>query len=195
MSSSTSTRAPQAPAEASRTTEADPAHRTAAVTAHGPGRGGGRVPVPPPPHLETIPGEWPLRDAVELGPLPGAVPSAVPCARLHARQALREWGLTHLTEDAELLVSELVTNAVAAAADADQIPPVRIWLLADGTRVLILVWDVSPRPPVPVNAGQDCESGRGLLLVEAISQQWDWYRPVDTDGKVVWAALGASPRG
>ncbi len=45
-------------------------------------------------------------------PLLGALPSAVPCARLHARQVLWEWGLSKDAETAELLLSELVTNAV-----------------------------------------------------------------------------------
>jgi hypothetical protein len=35
----------------------------------------------------------------------------------------------------------------------------------------------------------DAESGRGLLLVETISDKWDWYFPQDTGGKVVWAEL------
>jgi anti-sigma regulatory factor (Ser/Thr protein kinase) len=103
---------------------------------------------------------------------------------------LWEWGLAHLSEDVELLVSELVTNAVDASAAADGISPVRLWLLADGTRVLILVWDASSRPPVPGDVGADSESGRGLLLVEAVSQRWDWYLSADTGGKVVWATLG-----
>jgi anti-sigma regulatory factor (Ser/Thr protein kinase) len=100
---------------------------------------------------------------------------------------LWEWGLTGLSADAELLVTELVTNAIAASRALEQISPVRLWLLADPARVLILVWDASPLPPAPANTSQDTESGRGLLLVEAISQQWDWYFPHQTSGKIVWA--------
>jgi hypothetical protein len=51
---------------------------------------------------------WPLESFLELGAFPGAVP----CARLHTRQVLWEWGLAALGETSELLVSELVTNAV-----------------------------------------------------------------------------------
>ena len=51
-------------------------------------------------------GEWQLRDCLDLGALPGAVP----CARLHTRPVLAEWDLAHVTEQAELLVSELVTD-------------------------------------------------------------------------------------
>jgi hypothetical protein len=54
------------------------------------------------PHL------WPLRSYLELG----ALPTAVPCARLHARQLVWEWGLNGLAASTELLISELATNAV-----------------------------------------------------------------------------------
>jgi anti-sigma regulatory factor (Ser/Thr protein kinase) len=132
-------------------------------------------------------GEWPLRDVLELGALPGAVP----CARLHARQLLWEWGLTGQSESAELLVSELMTNAIAASRSLKQVFPVRLWLLANKARVLILVWDASHRPPAPADdKSADAESGRGLLLVESVSERWDWYFPQDTGGKVVWALLG-----
>ena len=55
---------------------------------------------------------WPFRSSLELG----ALPTAVPCACLHVRHILWEWGLNSLAESAELLVSELVTNAVNATA-------------------------------------------------------------------------------
>jgi anti-sigma regulatory factor (Ser/Thr protein kinase) len=154
--------------------------------ADGPGTGGIPLPAPPPGHRGIVSGDWPLQDAIELGPLPGAVP----CARLHARQMLWEWGLTHLTEDTELLVSELVTNAIAAPQHGELVSPVRLWLRADRTRILILVWDVSIQPPAPEDASDDAESGRGLLLVDAVSQKWDWYFPQGTGGKVVWALAG-----
>lgn len=131
-------------------------------------------------------GAWPLRDVLELG----ALPDAVPCARLHARQLLWEWGLTGQSESAELLVSELMTNAIAASRSLNRVFPVRLWLLTDKARVLILVWDASPRPPALAgDISKDAESGRGLLLVESISERWDWYFPQDTGGKVVWALL------
>jgi anti-sigma regulatory factor (Ser/Thr protein kinase) len=129
--------------------------------------------------------EWPLQDFIELGALPGAVP----CARLHARQLLWEWGLTRLSESIELLVSELVTNAMQASRAMEPITPLRLWLLTDKTRIKILVWDASPQPPARMSISGDAESGRGLLLVETISDRWDWYFPQDTGGKVVWAEL------
>ncbi len=58
---------------------------------------------------------FPQRSSLLLG----ALPSAVPCARLHTRQVLWEWGLSEIAGIAELLLSELVTNAVQAARAAD----------------------------------------------------------------------------
>jgi len=130
-----------------------------------------------------MPGHWPLRTFLELGALPGAVP----CGRLHARLVAWEWGLAGQGDDAELLVSELLTNAVAAARAVDPIFPVRLWLLSDTVHLAILVWDANPQPPVRTHIDDEAESGRGLLLVEAVSQRWGWYTPRDMTGKVVWA--------
>jgi anti-sigma regulatory factor (Ser/Thr protein kinase) len=134
----------------------------------------------------TFAERWPLRSFLELGALPGAVP----CARLHTRQLLWEWRLTDLSDSTELLVSELVTNAVQISrADADA-ASVRLWLLADRMCVLILVWDASPLPPVRMSADGSDESGRGLLLVETLSARWAWYYPPwPRGGKVTWALV------
>jgi anti-sigma regulatory factor (Ser/Thr protein kinase) len=135
---------------------------------------------------------WPLQSFLELGALPGAVP----CARLHTRHVLREWGLTALRDDAELLVSELLTNAVHASRSMEWTFPVRLRLLSDRAQVLIVVWDANPQPPVPTDAGEDDETGRGLILVEAISERWDWSATPDTGGKMVWCIVrGLAERG
>lgn len=128
-------------------------------------------------------GPWPLRDFFEVG----ALVSAVPCARLHARHVLWEWGLSSLSESAELLVSELMTNAVKASRAAARASSVGLWLLSDLAQILILVWDASPLPPVRMDASGETETGRGLILVEAISERWGWYGRDDGDGKFVWA--------
>lgn len=126
---------------------------------------------------------WPLRTFLELGALPGAVP----CARLHARNVLAEWGLTVFSESAGLLVSELVTNAIQISRVAEQDAPVRLWLVSDRAQVVIFVWDASPLPPLPGDVGEDVESGRGLLIVQALSERWGWDFPLGMGGKVVWA--------
>jgi anti-sigma regulatory factor (Ser/Thr protein kinase) len=100
---------------------------------------------------------------------------------------LSEWNLGPLGERAELVVSELVTNSIRASRAAGGHRPVRLWLAADGARAAIGVWDRSPDPPVPGQPRDTDESGRGLLLVEAVSTAWDWY-PED-GGKIVRALL------
>lgn len=159
-----------------------PAARPAAPSA----QGKAVIPVPVPEDWETsMIGEWPLQDSLELG----ALPDAVPCARLHTRQVLWEWRLTWLSDNAELIVSELLTNAISAARSGGSIGPVRLWLLADGAQLLILTWDGNPLPPLRVFTSNEMESGRGLLLVDTLATQWDWYVPVNMGGKVVWAQL------
>lgn len=132
---------------------------------------------------------WPLRDVLALGALPGAVPSA----RLHARSVLWEWGLIPpLTDAVEQVVSELVTNSVTAARAMPQVQPVRLWLLSDTRTVLVLVWDASPQPPALTDAGDYAESGRGLFLVVAFSERWGTYSTPQIGGKVVWALCGTT---
>ena len=136
---------------------------------------------------------WPLRSSLELG----ALPTAVPCARLHARQLVWEWGLDGLAETAELLVSELVTNAVQATAREEGRRAVRLQLFGDNARVRIEVWDTDPRPPAPKDLAEDgipdleAEGGRGLFLVAALSACWDWYLTLEPTGKVVWCEVEA----
>ncbi len=129
--------------------------------------------------------EWPLTSFLELG----AYPEAVPCARLHARQLLWEWGQTGLAESIELVVSELATNAVAASRSLGQHTAVRMWLLSDKEKVLVMVWDASHEPPArgESESGNISDGARGLMLVDAISERWGWYFAGETGGKVVWA--------
>ena len=79
-----------------------------------------------------------------------ALPTATPCARLHARNLACEWGLSHLAATIELVVSELVTNAVQASVDHDGRPRssadtglacIRLRLSTDGVAALAEVWD------------------------------------------------------
>ena len=151
--------------------------------------GDATVPDPPPSRNGPIAmSEWPLRTFMELGALPGAVP----CARLHVRQVLREWAMTdELRENSEQVASELVGNAVSASRAIGH-ASIRLWLLSDRTRILMLVGDASLQRPLRIDPGVEAENGRGLLLVEAISAQWGWYFPGDgTEGKLTWALIQA----
>jgi anti-sigma regulatory factor (Ser/Thr protein kinase) len=138
---------------------------------------------------------WPLASSLELG----ALPTAVSCARLHAKHLAWEWGLTGISETIELLVSELTTNSVQAMAGHDGQPVIRLRLLSDYTRVRIEVWDADPRPPAPKDPAADgmpdleAESGRGLFLVAALSARWAWACTQEPAGKVVWCELDIEP--
>ena len=155
-------------------------HARHAIRAHG-----SPVRIPPltDPQGNDVTGRWPLRSFLELG----ALPSAIPCARLHTRQLLWEWQLTDLADSAELVVSEITTNAIQVSRADARNSPVRLWLLADRSRLLILVWDASPLPPVRMSTSDDAENGRGLLLVETLSTRWNFF--AHQQGKVVWALL------
>jgi anti-sigma regulatory factor (Ser/Thr protein kinase) len=139
-------------------------------------------------HGETIMlGRWPLRTSLELG----ALSSAVPCARLHTRQVLWEWQQTSLIETAELVVSELMTNAIAATQASGSACPVRLTLVSDNSRTLILVSDGHPLAPQRIDPDGDTEGGRGLLLVDTLTSNWGWYATGQhRTAKVVWAELG-----
>lgn len=127
--------------------------------------------------------EWPLGTILVLGPLPGAVP----CARLHARLVTAKWGLDRLSATAELLVSELVSNAVRVSAQMAARPPVGLRLHSDGARLLVLVSDASVLPPIRKDAAPGEETGRGLMLVEELSDRWGWTP--HRDGKTCWFLL------
>lgn len=141
---------------------------------------------------------WTYRSQLDLG----ALPSAVPCARLHVREVLWEWKHHDLAGSVELVTSEILTNAVRASGGLDErnptrtapVPIVRLWLAADHQRVLVQVWDGNssritrqPQEPAP-----DEENGRGLLLVQALSADWGSYIPNGWRGKLVWAILERS---
>ena len=136
---------------------------------------------------------WPLSAHLPLG----ALPTAVPCARGYTRVILDEWNLASLADSAELIVSELVTNSVQATADKHGqpryseagLPVVHLRFASDHVRVLAEVWDSVPRVPAPRRTGADEEGGRGLTLVETLSERWGWSTVPGWPGKVVWAEL------
>lgn len=124
-----------------------------------------------------------------------ARPGAVPYARRYARRMLWKWGLKELAEQVELVVSEIVTNAVRVSGGLDGPDRlraggtlvVRLWLVAGQASVLVLVWDASPSLPQRQEPEAEAESGRGLLLVETLSADWGSFIAGSGHGKVVWA--------
>jgi serine phosphatase RsbU (regulator of sigma subunit)/anti-sigma regulatory factor (Ser/Thr protein kinase) len=110
-----------------------------------------------------------------------ARPTAVRDARGRVRETLEKWGLADLSLVAELLVSELVTNALRYATG-----DLELRLLRDHTLVCE-VWDGVYALPRPRQAAEDDESGRGLQVVHRLAKRWG-ARPVGR-GKVVWCEL------
>ena len=123
-----------------------------------------------------------ISSALEFAPLP----TAVPCARLHAVHVLHEWGLRDLAGDAEMIVSELITNAIEASVLLPERPPVSLRLVLTERALVIQVWDHSPLDLKPREADAGDECGRGLTVVAALADRWGWER-TGSHRKVVWA--------
>jgi anti-sigma regulatory factor (Ser/Thr protein kinase) len=115
---------------------------------------------------------------------------SVPAARAFTFATLRRWGIGYNSQDIAVVVSELVTNAVRHALPGPGAsgPPgrVRLGLLQYGPWLLCAVADPSTAIPVPRASGSLAETGRGLQMIRALSDQWGYTKPSDT-GKIVWA--------
>nr|WP_275564052.1 SpoIIE family protein phosphatase [Kitasatospora sp. SID7827] len=118
------------------------------------------------------------RIATLLLPSEGPLPAR---ARRFTRATLDAWGLSALTDYAELVVSELVTNALLHA-DA----PRRLRIFRDRTLTLE-VSDVGGQPPRLRSSAEEDEGGRGIHLVSELAHRWG-SRPT-RHGKVVWAEI------
>ena len=133
------------------------------------------------------------RTAAQAGPrliafvLPG-IPGSVPVARLRVRAALGLHGLGEYADDAEIITSELVTNAVQHVRDnGAQAIGVTLTHAGSPAAVTVVVSDSSPEEPVRCDRPAGSEQGRGLRIVEALSAHWGWHR--EGGGKAVFAVL------
>jgi anti-sigma regulatory factor (Ser/Thr protein kinase) len=119
----------------------------------------------------------------------GAHAGSVGAGRDFTIATLHRWGEAERGQDIAIVVSELLTNALRHAlpgsSDSGPRRPIRLGLLQPGPGVLCAVADPSKAAPVPQTPGSLAETGRGLHIVCALSDQWG-YTPSDT-GKVVWA--------
>jgi anti-sigma regulatory factor (Ser/Thr protein kinase) len=143
--------------------------------------------------------DWPLIS--DLGPL-GALPTAAALARGFAAAVLGGWGLTDWIDVTELVVSELATNVIRASTAKDgqprydedgKLPLLWVRLLSDRLRLVVEVWDNLPErlgAPAIRHPAMDEESGRGLEMVEALSEDWGWESVPGWRGKRVWAFVG-----
>ncbi|WP_240649388.1 SpoIIE family protein phosphatase [Streptomyces sp. Z26] len=106
---------------------------------------------------------------------------AVRRARAAVRDALLDWGLDAVVDEAVLLVSELVTNSLRYAHGPVGVRMVR------GTSLLVEVSDPLPDPPRVRNATEEDEGGRGIQLVARESRRWGTRH--GALGKTVWFEL------
>jgi len=125
----------------------------------------------------------PPRQSLTLDP----VPTAPAESRRFAHDVCGDWGVPRVANLAELVASELVTNAVTHART-----PMTVTLRLLDDTVSVDVRDADPRPmfrPNPGSGGRPGdEHGRGLLLLDAMADAWG--TSPTADGKVVWANIG-----
>jgi anti-anti-sigma regulatory factor/anti-sigma regulatory factor (Ser/Thr protein kinase) len=115
-------------------------------------------------------------------PLPPTV-EALPTARRIIRDACHAWNLPHLIDDAELIITEIVANAVQHAGG-----PVDILLTRRNRHLHMSVRDRSHEPPLrSIPDPESLLGGRGLLLLDAIAAGWGTAETAE--GKAVWATL------
>ena len=151
----------------------------------------------------TVTRIWHRTDQVELA----SAPTAAFQARQRAARCCALWRLPDVVETVELLVSELVTNAVKAneARSVGGVPfqpvapvfrdqKIKLRFASDDTQLLVEVWDSIKEPPILRdvtnienldNVESLADTGRGLVLVDRLASIWGYHFP-DQGGKIVW---------
>jgi anti-sigma regulatory factor (Ser/Thr protein kinase) len=147
------------------------------------------------PRLLPVPSAWWETPAVTSRAL-SARPEEARTARRFVRELLTCWGLAALADDAEMIVDELVVNAVLHGTRAGPVRAhpgagravLRLCMLRRVGEVMLAVIDPANETPVPRQPDWGRESGRGLQIVAALSHVWGWS-PIAGHGKAVWAVL------
>jgi Histidine kinase-like ATPase domain len=146
-----------------------------------------------------MPADWWDSPATVACPLARGAQSSR-TARKVTRNTFRDWDLPDLADDAEAIVAEFVANAVthaaavaAASAHAAAAGPEQLGLrlMRRTGEVMCAVLDPSETAPVLKSPVGTDEAGRGLQMVDALSDIWGWS-PVTGRGKAVWAILFCS---
>lgn len=136
----------------------------------------------------------------------GAYPVLVQYTRAFVAETLKEWGVGEedpLSETAVLLISEIAGNAIRASDDPaspgmplvdedGHTASIAVGMKTDRRRILLQVWDEAPGIPKIGTPGLDDESGRGLMIIDAVSESYGCYRA--RMGKVFWAIVDSGPR-
>lgn len=121
-----------------------------------------------------------------------AEPQSCAAARDFTLASLRRWDLERIAQDATMIASELVTNAlrhgIRYAVDSSASVRVDLTLWWRASHLLCVVTDPSSVPPALTPAYPEAESGRGLRVVQAIASGWGWTM-LSERRKAVWAVL------
>lgn len=123
----------------------------------------------------------PREDLLDNGEVPKTTAVRVGRVRLIATAKLRLWGLSALTDDTLLLISELVTNGLRYGVGRQIV----FRLVLSARLLMVEVDDSSPARPEIREATPDAVRGRGLILVDALAGAWG----VSEDGTRTWCAL------
>lgn len=112
-------------------------------------------------------------------------PDSVPATRAFLTRLLDGWGVEgSVIDDASLLASELMTNAVRHGSGI-----VRLRVETDEGRLHVAVHDDLDKRPVVNHVGAASPGGRGMWIVESIAHDWGTDDDGDTPGKTVWFEL------
>ncbi|MFI5823254.1 ATP-binding protein [Streptomyces rishiriensis] len=145
-----------------------------------------------------------IQESVSSGPRPGRhfrnfsvrlspTPRGARLARLLTVEQLRSWGMP--VDPAGQIVAELAANAVTHGRVPGRDFRLTLYVIAHTLRVEVTD-TAGDRPPRPPHSGPgpdaDAESGRGLLLVEALADRWGWA-PELRPRKTVWAEVVLPP--
>jgi anti-sigma regulatory factor (Ser/Thr protein kinase) len=109
--------------------------------------------------------------------------AAVSEARAEVRATVSAWRVPVDPDVVALLTSELVTNAVRHEAS----PAVTVAITCASGQLRVEVHDSSRAMPAPANAPADAETGRGLIIVAALAEEWGFYPT--PGGKAVYFTL------
>ncbi|MEV5409010.1 ATP-binding protein [Thermopolyspora sp. NPDC052614] len=130
-----------------------------------------------------------------------AMASSVATARVHTRALMEKWDRMIVVDDAEVVVSEMVTNAIKAINMItgpvgypelyDRLEVICLCLFLDGDDLVVEVWDPKHEAPKRRDVDVYDEGGRGLWLIESLCAGWGVRWP-PTGGKTVWARLPCS---
>jgi hypothetical protein len=147
------------------------------------------------PGPDAMPARWACFPEIAT-PASGVDASRIRAARDFTISTLQRWGVAERREDVAVVVSELLTNALLhalpAVGHARAGWPIRLGLLQPERGVMCAVADPSRVAPVPQQSEHLGETGRGLHVIAALSDQWGCTIPTDM-GKVMWATFSTRP--